>query len=469
MGLYSVTFANFANYLRVYFHYTPQMIAGYFVSYVSFLFILHALTGFIGGRLLSFRTLIAISFISTFIGGVLLIWQNLPCFYWGATLSLLGGGISIAAINCLITQLFKPEDKRRESAFLWAFALMNIGFATSYLLQNNVTSAGNYKVLYISVALLSLLALCIIASHWRNLYDRTTYLLSVAKHKVWLMNIYGGLILLAALPLTYAFLIHTHFSRHLLTMINSISLLVLLLLAIRQPSKQMRNKILAFLIFLIVSIIFWSMTLLIPSEIGVLLVHAQHHPVTGISVYAHWYQVVIYTTVVIIAPFLGALFFKLRHKGIKIMIPVQFAFGMLFLGIAFIILPLSLQSSAGPNILHGTWLVLAYILVGIAQLFVQPIGLAMVGQLAPMALQSVLMGCWMMVLGIAAFIAKFIVERLQSANAIANSHPAENHYRQAFHLMGWSAIAIAIFVLLLLPLLNKLIRYRSLNPALTKK
>src|SRR5215471_1857599 len=94
----------------------------------AFNFGLHLFGGYLGGRFLSNRNL--------FIGGMML--QVLGCgciaegsealMYWGLALFLTGSGLNVTCINMMLTQRYAPQDNRREAAFLWNYAGMNIGF-----------------------------------------------------------------------------------------------------------------------------------------------------------------------------------------------------------------------------------------------------------------------------------------------------------------------------------------------------
>ena len=93
---------------------------------------LHLFGGYLGGRFLSNRNL--------FVGGMLL--QVLGCgaiaggslagLYWGLSLFLTGSGLNVTCINMMLTQRFEPEDERREGAFLWNYAGMNVGFFVGF-------------------------------------------------------------------------------------------------------------------------------------------------------------------------------------------------------------------------------------------------------------------------------------------------------------------------------------------------
>ena len=58
----------------------------------------------------------------------------------GLSLFLTGSGLNVTCINMMLTQRFAPDAHRRESAFLWNYAGMNVGFFIGF------TVAGHYQL-----------------------------------------------------------------------------------------------------------------------------------------------------------------------------------------------------------------------------------------------------------------------------------------------------------------------------------
>src|ERR1051326_7465591 len=110
---------------------------------------LHLFGGYLGGRFLSNRNL--------FIGGMAL--QVIGCgctatgtlalFYVGLALFLTGSGLNVTCINMMLTQRFTPEDPRREGAFLWNYAGMNVGFFIGFSVAGHFRAPESYWSLFI--------------------------------------------------------------------------------------------------------------------------------------------------------------------------------------------------------------------------------------------------------------------------------------------------------------------------------
>src|SRR5215475_1428556 len=132
---------------------------------------LHLFGGYLGGRFLSNRAL--------FVGGMLL--QVFGCasiaggtvelLYIGLALFLTGSGLNVTCINMMLTQRFKPDDVRREGAFLWNYAGMNVGFFVGFSAAGHYQLTENYSALFIFATLGNFVAIVIAAAFWKTLAD----------------------------------------------------------------------------------------------------------------------------------------------------------------------------------------------------------------------------------------------------------------------------------------------------------
>jgi len=124
---------------------------------------LHLFGGYLGGRLLSNRNL--------FVGGMVL--QVLGCgwiatgtesaLYGGLALFLTGSGLNVTCLNMMLTQRFAPEDNRRETAFLWNYAGMNLGFFIGFAVAGHYQLTEDYRSLFLFATVGNFLAIVLAA------------------------------------------------------------------------------------------------------------------------------------------------------------------------------------------------------------------------------------------------------------------------------------------------------------------
>src|SRR3954468_13370242 len=132
---------------------------------------LHLFGGYLGGRFLSNRNL--------FVGGMVLQGTGYACiatgalalFYVGLALFLTGSGLNVTCINMMLTQRFTPEDPRREGAFLWNYAGMNVGFFVGFYAAGHFQTTENYSSLFIFATLGNFGAIILAFLNWKTLAD----------------------------------------------------------------------------------------------------------------------------------------------------------------------------------------------------------------------------------------------------------------------------------------------------------
>lgn len=92
----------------------------------------------------------------------------------------------------------------------------------------------------------------------------------------------------------------------------------------------------------------------------------------------------------------------------------------------------------------------------IGELFISPIGYAMVGQLAPLRLRGLMMGMWMMITGVAAILSDHFSKMALGDSASTNPLITNASYSHTFGLLGWSAIVAGIVLFMAIPAVSRL-------------
>jgi len=115
---------------------------------------------------------------------------------------------------------------------------------------------------------------------------------------------------------------------------------------------------------------------------------------------ATWYQSVNALTIVISAPFFGALWVWLSKRNMNPSSPAKFSLGLYLLGLSFIAMIIGAQQADGEGLAGPHWLAITYIVYTWGELCFSPVGLSLVTKLAPIRLQSLMMGVWFFTLSL---------------------------------------------------------------------
>ncbi|RUR16414.1 MFS transporter [Legionella sp. km535] len=437
---------------------TANSIMGVFIA---FNFALHLLGGFWGGRLLSNRTLFCIGMIAQVVGCVLLSIGGVTFLYYGLAAFLTGSGLNVTCVNCMLTQRFSPEDTRRETAFLWNYAGMNIGFFVGFSLSGVFQISQNYPRLFLLSSLGNLIALLICLYYWHQLADKGTSFSKKDKQSQKNATTMG-LLFIILLPLVLSQMLQYADWANKLVIATGITMLALTFyIAYQQPTKEARDKILAFAILMIVGAIFWMLYQIGPMGLTVFIDHNVQREYGGWIIPPQWFQNINTVTIVIGGPLFGTMFARMRAKGVQINIPTQFALALLCIGLAFAILPVGILYASTYGMVNPGWIVICFILQSIGELLISPIGYAMIGYLAPTSLQGVMMGMWMLITGVGATLSSYSSNLMIVGQSSTSPLETNTGYSHVFLGLGLFAIGSSFILLMLVPKLRKLIQEKK--------
>lgn len=425
-------------------------------SFVALNYFLHLLGGYIGGRYLSYRSLFGIGMMLQVLGCALISVPDTSYLLWGLSAFLGGSGINVTCINCMVTQLFEPDDKRREAAFLWNYSGMNIGFFVGFSIGGYFHLHQAYHELFLLSGLGNLLALALTFYNWKTLKDRDTTFVDAAA-AVQRRSRFLGIGILIALVLALRVLLeHTTLCNQMILTIGVAMLALVTYLSFRQHTSAERNKLRGYIILALASVIFWTLYQLAPMGLNLFIDRNVDRHFLGILVAPQWVQNINTIVIIVGGPLLSVIFTQMRERGININIPFQFSLALVLIGISFAILPVGISMADAQGLTSFPWILSSYLLQSVGELFISPIGYAMVGQLAPVKLRGLMMGIWMMITGVAAILSDhFSKLALGDADTI-NPLVTNASYSHTFGLLGWSAIIAGVLLFVSIPLVARL-------------
>lgn len=425
-------------------------------AFGAFNYGLHLIGGYFGGRLLSWRSLFVIGMLLQIIGCITLAIPTLNCMYLGLAFFLTGSGLNVTCVNMLVTQLFEPNDKRRENAFLWNYACMNVGFFIGFSAAGYFQLHQNFRDLFLFASIGNLVTIICTLLCWKKLKDRHTTLCIVNQGEYRQRVIFGISLIALTVPAIYWLIKHAALSNQLVIGAGIFMLLVFITIALREPNQIAKNKIFAYIIFASAALIFWTLYQLAPMALTLFAEYNVARTVYGFQIAPQWIQNINTFIIAFGGPLLGMSLQRLEKKGIKFSLPFKFTLSLLFVGAGLIILPIGIRLAAHNGLVNFNWIFYSYLLQSLGELFMGPIGYAMVGQLAPRNLQGIFMGTWMMCSGVASVLANYASTYAIKNVATTNPIVTNPGYAGMFNLLGWSALVFGVLLLILIPKIKKL-------------
>jgi POT family proton-dependent oligopeptide transporter len=414
-------------------------------TFVAFNYALHLLGGYIGGRWLSFKQLFVIGMSLEIIGCLILAKISIYSMYWGLAFFLVGAGLNVTCINCLLTMLFSPEDPRRESAFIWNYSGMNFGFFMGFVISGYMQMSDNYTTLFELGAVANFLSLMLMLSAWRFLCEKTTDLSSEARVTKKIYAMWGSFVIGLLLLVIHSVLQTASLSNQLILGCGLFVIFYLVWQA-RMLNEAARQKVYAFMLLGICSLVFWTLYQMAPMALTLFIERNVNRDVFGITIPPQWVNNVNTMVIIMGGPLVTMLLSNLRKKDIRFTNPTQFSLALFLISIAFLVLPVGISFADPLGYSALLWIVLCFFIQSVGELFISPIGYAMVGQLAPQHLQGVMMGAWMMLTGVSAVFSSFFT---LGDTATVDPILTNPSYSQMFNQLGILALLCAICTFLL--------------------
>jgi POT family proton-dependent oligopeptide transporter len=444
-------------YATKHLHFTDTLAFSLMGVFGAFNYGLHLFGGYLGGRFLSNRNLFVGGMALQVLGCACIAGGSAPLLYWGLALFLTGSGLNVTCINMMLTQRFTAEDPRREAAFLWNYAGMNIGFFIGFTVAGHYQATQSYPALFTFATLGNAIAIALALAFWRTLRDRSTPLLEATPAAFRRRFAIGVAILVVLVPVVWELLQLPDFTEIILKGIAAVVFASLAWLTARHPDRRERRNMWAYLILALGSLVFWSLYQMSSSGLSLFFDRNVDPVLWGVTIPPQWVQNINTFVIAVGGPLMALLFAHLRERGWRIDVPKQFATALVLMGLGFLALPLGI-SLADPATGRSAffWIFLSYVLQSLGELLISPVGYAMIGKLAPHRYQGVMMGAWMLVTGLASLFAGDLSKSIPTAQD-ASPQVTNAFYAMLFGRLGWGTVVVGVMLALLIPFLRKLI------------
>ena len=213
-----------------------------------------------------------------------------------------------------------------------------------------------------------------------------------------------------------------------------------------------RKMIVAFLL-MVQAIVFFVLYMQMPTSLNFFAIRNVEHSILGITFQPEQFQALNPFWIMIFSPLLAAIYNKM---GDRLPMPHKFALGMVLCSAAFLVLPLGASFANQLGIVSVNWLILSYALQSVGELMISGLGLAMVAQLVPQRLMGFIMGSWFLTTAGAAMVAGKVANLMAVPENITDPLLSLHVYGDVFLKIGITTGVIAVLMILVAPLLNRM-------------
>lgn len=429
-----------------------------FSAYSALIFATPVIGGYLADKVLGFRYAVYLGGLLYIIGYFTLATGDKHLFHFALSLLICATGFFKSCISSLVGTLYEDNDPRRDSGFTIFYMGINIG---SFLSPIICTWAATTYGWGYGFALAGIGMIIGMITAWLGFKKINTKGLppepELLKRKIFLGISTGIWVLIGttiAVTLGGFLIQHAKLVIHALNIFSAIVAIALFVITFRYQGTQ-RNKLLVLLILTIISIFFWAFYNQTFSSLTLF---------TDRIVDRHFFQWVVPTAmfqsvnpffIIVLSPVLATLWIKLNLEKSIFTTPAKFACANILMGLSFLLLPFAIKHFAHPDgTIAMTWLNLCYFLQTVGELFISPIGLAMITALAPKDLSGFMMGIWFLASAAAYSIGDYLADLTNIPSNITDIHTISNIYSHVFNKFGLIMLLVGIVFCFAIPKLN---------------
>jgi POT family proton-dependent oligopeptide transporter len=439
-------------------------------AYLALVYAAAIFGGYVADRILGYQRSILLGAVIMSTGLFMIALPNEAIFKLGLATIIVGNGLFKPNISTMVGKLYSTGDERRDSGFTIFYMGINLGAMVAPLLTQWLAkkifgseTMPDYKIVFIAAGvgmLISLVWFWFGREQLKGIGRPPAN--SADKKKV--LYVLGGAV--AAIPVVYFLLAMGALALQVVLFVMFFGLCGLILAEGMREGAVQRDKAIAMLIIFLFNILFWmffeqagsSFTFLADKIVdrnifndGQGAIADLVFALSGERVFpTSWFQSINSIAIITLAPVIAWIWVRLRSANPSI--PRKFGLGLIFNGLAFLLLMFALSKLISATNMIPFWTLFAvYWIQSIGELCLSPIGLSMVTKLAPLRLVGFGMGGWFLSTGIGNNLSGIFAGAVSGEGGMTVAS-AYSGYTFGF----WALVIPGVLLFLIAPLIQKL-------------
>jgi POT family proton-dependent oligopeptide transporter len=459
---------------------------------------------FIGGlfadKILGFRKSLFWGGILMIVGSAILAFDPFPesNFFLGISFTVVGTGFFKPNISTMVGSLYKKGDTRRDAGFSLFYSGINIGallggyaciaIGKGQLFSGFIPAEYTWNVAFglagvvMTISLITFIftqktlgpiGLSPLKSQHNKVKEIpeiegigtvepevTTVKRTIKSGKNWYeYAVYIGT--LAVVPVIMAMVAKTEYTDWFMYIIGPVTL-IYLIYEMSKHSWSESKKLIAALIFILFSIVFWaffeqsggSLSIFAAQNLDNTVLGTMTLDPNGVNNAANSVFVIIF------APLVGLAWIAMAKKKIEPNSVIKFGLGFIFLAGGFYIFYLTrfFEVIAGSGIASLDVFVLAYFIITFGELCLSPIGLSLMTKLSPQRLQGVMMGMWFLASAYGQYVAGILGAGLSEAGENDSLPQKLATYTDGYKQLAIYALIAGVVLIAISPIVKKLMQ-----------
>lgn len=431
-------------------------------AYTALVYITPVLGGYLADRYLGQRKAVAFGAVLLTFGHFLMGFEGsggsdavaLNMFWLALAFIIVGSGFLKANISVIVGQLYPRTDVRRDPAYTIFYMGINLGAFLGSLLCGYLGEVYGWSYGFGAAGVGMLLGLIVFVWGKPLLVGRGEAPGPLSKTKEWSLYAVG----LMAVVLCWWMVQNQSVVGSLLGIFGGILVLGVVLYSVVKLPPHERDRILAALFLIFVSIVFWALF----EQAGNSLNLFTDRDVDRMGIPASMFQSLNAAYIFLLAPLFAGLWTALGKRGKEPSAPFKFGLGVIQVGLGFLVLVWGANAAGMENAVPVIFIFLIYLLHTTGELCLSPVGLSAMNRLAPSHMASLIMGVWFFASATGNFAAG-LISSAAGGDGLEGAEAGKELVLGVYSTVGWYAIGIGAVVLVVSPFIKKLMHLDTLR------
>lgn len=431
-------------------------------NYLSLVYTMPLIGGIIADRVTGHRNAVMIGLVLMALGHLSLACDGLldggagarQLLLAGLALVAVGNGFMKPSIATLVGRLYGAESAQRDAGFSIFTMGVNIGAFASALVCGSLADRFGWSFGFGAAAIGMMIGLVTFIAGRRSLPEDATNRLPP-----WLPFFCAALVGSAWL------LMQAHALVGLCLVVGAVGTIGWLAYhAVQSGSSRLQGRMIAGFALTAASVILWFLNDQAAGSLNLLADRHVPRTVLGLRIAAPVYLSLNPLFIIALAPVLAQLWIVMARRGGDLATATKFAIGLVFIAAGMGVLTIPCRLAGADGLISPAWLVLSFLLSGIGELLISPIGLSAITRLSMPGLASTTMGLWFLGTAGGDFLAQE-AGKLASLSVPDAASTSLDGYWSLFAWLGATGLAAATAMALMRPWLGRLMGETAAAPA----
>ncbi len=428
----------------------------------AFVYAFTFLGGIFADKILGYKKSLTFGAIIMILGNILIAISPQELFFLGISLSIIGTGFFKPNISSMVGDLYKEGDSRRDAGFGLFYSGINIGAllggAVCVYLGTSKDFGWSYSFLSAAVVMIiGLVTFLFIKKSLGPIGDSPMLNLEPKKRIFNEIAVYIGALL--SIPLIFTMIKNTDYTDYFMYSVGPLAIVYFIFETTKAKETAVRQKLIAALIFIIFSIIFWAF---FEQSGGSLALFAQNNLCDSL-LFFHINPNIVNNTanslfVIVFSPILGLIWLALAKRNLEPNTVIKFGLGFLFLAAAFWVFYYTRFFADAKGITSLNIFTLAYLIITFGELCLSPIGLSIITKLSPKNLGGMMMGMWFLASAYGQYVAGLLGAGMSSPDESASIITKLQGYTDGYYQLAVYALIAGIILIGIYSLIRKLMQ-----------